>query len=64
METKNANICNYAESLLSLANEIKGRCGLLGDSYDENQAIIKIIDIYMTAIESQRIILQTALDEY
>ena len=65
METKNEILHNYGETVLNMATDLFNYLNTLTpNNSDVNSALIRTIDIQMTALNSQLVTLQTALDSY
>ena len=64
MNDKNIVINNYAGSLLTLVSNLGMSLSGLNDDKTTNTGIIKTADIFITAINSQLVILQSELDNY
>ena len=64
METKNKIIQNYAGSLMDATNAVLMSTNALADNKDENDAIIKTLNVLIESVRSQTVILQQAIDAY
>lgn len=64
METKNTIIQNFAGSLMDATNAVFSTTSRLAENKDENDAIIKTLNVLVESVRSQTVILQQAIDEY
>ena len=65
METKNVIIQQYARSIVDAAITIENTTNNFADSAsDENNAIVKTLNILVESLRSQTVIFQGALDSY
>lgn len=64
MNEKNVVINNYVNSLYTMVNTLVNTLSTLGEIDEINTGVIKTADIEITAINSQIIVLQNALDTY
>lgn len=64
METKNTIIQNYAGSLMDATNAVSVSAGCLGENIDENNALIKTLNVLLESVRSQTVILQQEIDKY
>lgn len=60
----NEVIWNYVDALAAMVSSLNTTLTKLGDNQDVNMGSIKTADIQLTAINSQIVILQSALDSY
>lgn len=64
METENKIIQNYAGSLMDATNVVFSTTTQLADNKEENDAIIKTLNVLVESVRSQTVILQQAIDKY
>ena len=64
METKNIIIQNYARAIVDASANILNTSSNFTNNDDENNAIVKTLNVLVESLRSQTIIIQGALDEY
>ena len=64
METKNTILMNYARSIMEASTGIAKTAATLNSNDEENNAIIKTMNVLVESLRSQTIIIQQAIDEY
>ena len=64
METKNIIIQNYARAIVDASANILNASSNFTNNEDENNAIVKTLNVLVESLRSQTIIIQGALDEY
>ena len=64
METKNTILMNYARSIMEASTGIANTAATLNSNDEENNAIIKTMNVLVESLRSQTIIIQQAIDEY
>lgn len=64
METKNAIILDFANSLVEITSLVASKAAGLSDNADENTAIIAVMNAYLETVRSNTVLLQNAVDKY
>ena len=64
METKNAIILDFANSLVEITSLVASKAAGLSDNADENNAIIAVMNAYLETVRSNTVLLQNAVDKY
>lgn len=64
METKNIILMNYARSIMEASTAIANTTATLNSNVDENNAIIKTINVLVESLRSQITLIQQAIDTY
>lgn len=64
MKDKNAILNNYVVALSGIVSELANIIGNLGDNPDINDGLIKSAYVNVTALNSETVLIQNALDNY
>ena len=64
METKNAIIVNYANTLSVTVHNMIDVANTMHDNADENRATLKTLNVLLESVRSQTVNIQNAVDNY
>ena len=64
METKNAIINNHSNTLVNMVNTLTITVNTLSDNLEEDQAIMKTLNVILESLRSQIVIIQQDIDNY
>lgn len=64
MEINNVIIQNFANSIVDAASYAASKAAVLGENANENDGVIKILNVLIESVRAQTVLLQQAIDNY